>query len=238
MATLTMTEHARGATLTMAILTMAILTIDILTVTVLTGYILIMTEHARGTTTTLTPAACTSHRMPLYASLSTLGRARRRSISRSAGTPPASDTWAGCSRCAPPRCPDPYLPSGPVPCTLRPAAFWPAPRTACHCMPPVRLSAGRVGVQSAAKLGHLQRHLHAHHVWRALLPACSLIHSCTVGPCPARCVQPGPTWSPPASRLPARTSHRMSLYAPLSTLVSARRRSISRSAGTPPASQK
>eukprot|EP00964_Phaeocystis_antarctica_P041071 scaffold23483_cov58-Phaeocystis_antarctica.AAC.1 len=37
-------------------------------------------------------------------------------------------------------------------------------------MPSSRLSAGRVGVQPAAELRHLQRHDHAHHVRCALLP--------------------------------------------------------------------
>eukprot|EP00964_Phaeocystis_antarctica_P069245 scaffold42036_cov45-Phaeocystis_antarctica.AAC.4 len=39
-----------------------------------------------------------------------------------------------------------------------------------HRMPCFRLSAGRVGVQPAAELRHLQRHKHAGHVLRALLP--------------------------------------------------------------------
>ena len=49
------------------------------------------------------------HRMPA----SRLGRARRRSISRSASTRPRSQTWKTCSLCAP-RVPCPYgLDSGP-----------------------------------------------------------------------------------------------------------------------------
>eukprot|EP00964_Phaeocystis_antarctica_P153110 scaffold121228_cov36-Phaeocystis_antarctica.AAC.1 len=40
-----------------------------------------------------------------------------------------------------------------------------------HRMPSFRISAVRVGVQSAAELRHLQRHKHAGHVLRALLPA-------------------------------------------------------------------
>eukprot|EP00964_Phaeocystis_antarctica_P006283 scaffold3424_cov51-Phaeocystis_antarctica.AAC.1 len=39
-------------------------------------------------------------------------------------------------------------------------------------MPFFRLSAVRVGVQSAAELRHLQGHGHERHVLRALLPAC------------------------------------------------------------------
>ena len=67
-------------------------------------------------------------------------------------------------------------------------------------MPSFRLSAGRVGIQPAAELRHLQRHEHAGHVCGVLLPVpCS---QPTVEPSPARCVHRG-RLPPPA--LPGRT---------------------------------
>ena len=68
-----------------------------------------------------------------------------------------------------------------------------------HRMPSFRLSAGRVSVQPAAELRHLQRHNHGLHVPGALLPV----------PCPQSAVEPSPLhpasapWSPAAFRLPA-----------------------------------
>eukprot|EP00964_Phaeocystis_antarctica_P079091 scaffold49241_cov81-Phaeocystis_antarctica.AAC.1 len=61
----------------------------------------------------------------------------------------------------------------------------PGPNLAPPRMPSFRLSAGRVGVQPAAELRHLQRHEHATHVPRALLPVCPA--SSAVEPSPARC---------------------------------------------------
>ena len=58
----------------------------------------------------------------------------------------------------------------------------PGPQPASHRMPSSRLSAGRVGVQPAAELRHLQRHNHELHVLRALLPA----------PCPISAVELSP----------------------------------------------
>eukprot|EP00964_Phaeocystis_antarctica_P047610 scaffold27545_cov52-Phaeocystis_antarctica.AAC.2 len=95
------------------------------------------------------------------------------------------------------------------------------PRTA-HRMPSVRLSAGRVGVQPAAGLRHLQRHDHGPDVPGVLLPV----------PCSRNCSRAlsrtlrAPR-SPDDSRLPA-TAPRPASYALLSTLGRARRRSTSR----------
>ena len=91
-----------------------------------------------------------------------------------------------------------------------------------HRMPSVRLSAARVVVQPTAELRHLQRHDHALHVQRALLPvACS---QSAVKPCPARRVDRGRP-PPPASwySAPRTTPHAL-----CSTLGSARRCSTGR----------
>eukprot|EP00964_Phaeocystis_antarctica_P085851 scaffold54296_cov36-Phaeocystis_antarctica.AAC.3 len=88
-------------------------------------------------------------------------------------------------------------------------------------MPPFRHSAGRVGVQPAAELRHLQQHGHVPDVLRALLPVpCP---QSAVEPSPARCVPRG-CLLPPASQ-PAR---RPAPNALLSSLGSPRRRSTSR----------
>jgi len=76
-----------------------------------------------------------------YAPLSTLGRTRMRSISRSASISPASQTLATCSGCAAPRCPDPicsvrHIACAAVTCRLPP----PAPHLAPHRMLSFRLS--------------------------------------------------------------------------------------------------
>eukprot|EP00964_Phaeocystis_antarctica_P047523 scaffold27491_cov49-Phaeocystis_antarctica.AAC.3 len=88
-----------------------------------------------------------------------------------------------------------------------------------HRMPSVRLSAGRVGVQPAAELRHLQRHDHALHVPRAPV----LCSQSADEPSPARCVHRGRP-PPPASK----PAPRPAPHAPLSTLGRARRRSTSR----------
>ena len=106
--------------------------------------------------------------------------------------------------------PCPRICSRALSCTLRaprsPAASRLPTRTlAPHRMPSVRLSAGRVSVQPAAELRHLQRHGHALHVLRALLPVpCSPICSRAL-PC-TRCVHTAIARRPPA--LPGRTSYR------------------------------
>eukprot|EP00964_Phaeocystis_antarctica_P032960 scaffold18676_cov52-Phaeocystis_antarctica.AAC.3 len=99
-------------------------------------------------------------------------------------------------------CPAPNLQSRALPCTLlaprSPAASRLPTRTlAPHRMCPPFDSAGRVGVQPAAELRHLQRHDHGPHVQRALLPV----------PCPETAVEPSPARClcrgrppPPASR--------------------------------------
>eukprot|EP00964_Phaeocystis_antarctica_P010220 scaffold5611_cov48-Phaeocystis_antarctica.AAC.2 len=88
-------------------------------------------------------------------------------------------------------------------------------------MPPLRLSAGRAGVQPAAELRHLQRHNHALNVHGALLPVpCP---ESAVEPCPAPCLHRGRP-PPPASRYSA---PRTTPHALLLTLGRARR-SISR----------
>eukprot|EP00964_Phaeocystis_antarctica_P012054 scaffold6644_cov62-Phaeocystis_antarctica.AAC.1 len=88
-------------------------------------------------------------------------------------------------------------------------------------MPSVRHSAGRVGVQPAAELRHLQRHGHGLDVLRALLPV----------PCPQSAVEPCPTRCVPCGRPPppaSRPAPRPAPYAVLSALGSPRRRSTSR----------
>eukprot|EP00964_Phaeocystis_antarctica_P112616 scaffold76745_cov60-Phaeocystis_antarctica.AAC.1 len=86
------------------------------------------------------------------------------------GIPPASRTCTRCSGCAPRLfCPH----SAVEPSTARWTRRRPRllSRTlAPHRMPCFRLSAGRVGVQPAAELRHLQRHEHGLHVRGALLP--------------------------------------------------------------------
>eukprot|EP00964_Phaeocystis_antarctica_P032959 scaffold18676_cov52-Phaeocystis_antarctica.AAC.2 len=88
-------------------------------------------------------------------------------------------------------CPAPNLQSSPP---LRPACTAVArrlppqgPHLAPHRVPSVRLSAGRVGVQPAAELRHLQRHEHAPDVLRALLLVPCPI-SAVEPPAPARCL--------------------------------------------------
>merc|ERR1712127_536330 len=78
-----------------------------------------------------------------------------------------------CSR-AP--CPARCLHRGRPP-PLPPADPYTSPRRTC---PSFRLLAGAVGVQPAAELRHLQRHIHERHVLRALLPV----------PCPQSAVEP------------------------------------------------
>eukprot|EP00964_Phaeocystis_antarctica_P080568 scaffold50330_cov55-Phaeocystis_antarctica.AAC.2 len=124
-------------------------------------------------------------------------------------------------------CPAPNLQSSPplhAACTVV-ARHLPPPGTLHlfpHRMPSVRLWAVRVGVQPAAELQHLQRHNHAGHVLRALLPLpCS---QSAVEPSPARCLHRGRS-PPPASRYSAPLT---APYALRSTLGSSRRRSTSR----------
>eukprot|EP00964_Phaeocystis_antarctica_P047522 scaffold27491_cov49-Phaeocystis_antarctica.AAC.2 len=83
-------------------------------------------------------------------------------------------------------CPAPYLQSSPplhAACTVVARRLPPpSPHVVPHRMPSFRLSAGRVGVQPAAELRHLQRHKHVRHVPGALLPV----------PCPISAVEPSP----------------------------------------------
>ena len=67
----------------------------------------------------------------------------------------------------------------PLPSVSRPAPR-PAPRPASYAS--FRLSAGRIGVQPATELRHVQRQIHEQHVPRALFP----------GPCPQSAVEPSP----------------------------------------------
>ena len=114
---------------------------------------------------------------------------------------------------------------------LPPAHALPPPtHTSPRIIRPAFDSAARVGVQPAAELRHLQRHGHVLHVLRAHLPVpCP---QSAVEPSTARCVRHGRPL-PPASR----AARRPAPYALLSTLGSSRRRSTSRLASTPPASQ-
>ena len=81
-------------------------------------------------------------------------------------------------------CPAPNLQSSPplhAACTAIARCLpLPGPKLAQHRMPSLRISAVGVGVQPAAELQHLQRHGHAPHVLRALLPV----------PCPQPAVEP------------------------------------------------
>eukprot|EP00964_Phaeocystis_antarctica_P100068 scaffold65777_cov53-Phaeocystis_antarctica.AAC.1 len=69
----------------------------------------------------------------------------------------------------------------PPKCTSRPTPFVSRiaiccrPHLAPHRMPSVRLSAGRVGVQPAAELRHLQRHEHERHSSPPLHAACAAV---------------------------------------------------------------
>ena len=125
-------------------------------------------------------------------------------------------------------CPAPNLQTSPPvhdACTATARRVLPplGPYFAPHRMPSVRLSAVRVGVQPAAELRHLQRHNHALHVQRALLPVA----------CPQSAVEPSPvhaeraTRSPAASRLPVRIP-RPASYTLFSGLGRTRWRSTSR----------
>ena len=110
--------------------------------------------------------------------------------------------------------PAPSLQSSPplhAACTAVGRHLWRAPglHLASHHMPFSRLWAGRVGVQPAAELRHLQRHNHVRHVLRALLPVpCP---QSAVEPSPARCVRRGRP--PPAAPRPAYLApHRMPFF--------------------------
>eukprot|EP00964_Phaeocystis_antarctica_P049665 scaffold28787_cov67-Phaeocystis_antarctica.AAC.2 len=112
-------------------------------------------------------------------------------------------------------CPAPQSAAAPSPaCCVRhgrppPAAPRPV-HLAPHRMPYFRLSAGRVGVQPATELRHLQRHRHVRHVLRALLSPCPAPPS-AAAPSPARCVRRGRP--PPAAPRPAyRAPHRMPFF--------------------------
>eukprot|EP00964_Phaeocystis_antarctica_P028545 scaffold16104_cov47-Phaeocystis_antarctica.AAC.4 len=90
------------------------------------------------------------------------------------------------------------------PCTLRAP---PGSHLAPHRMPSVPLSAVRVGVQPAAELRHLQRHIHVGHALRALLPVPSCPESADE-PSSARCVhrrRPPPFLPPGPNLAPHRT---------------------------------
>eukprot|EP00964_Phaeocystis_antarctica_P128453 scaffold92250_cov61-Phaeocystis_antarctica.AAC.6 len=79
---------------------------------------------------------------------------------------------------------------------LRATLYRPPARIISCTMCPPFVSAGRVGIQPAAELRHLQRHRHVWHVLRALLPLpCS---QSAVEPSPARRVHRGRP-PPPAS---------------------------------------
>ena len=94
-----------------------------------------------------------------------------------------------------------------------------SPQLAPHQMPSFQLWAGRVGVQPAAELRHVQRHRHEKHVQRALraYSARTLYPKSATEPSPAH-------RTPRRPRLPALSSPR--IICPL--FGSARRRSISR----------
>eukprot|EP00964_Phaeocystis_antarctica_P008224 scaffold4429_cov36-Phaeocystis_antarctica.AAC.2 len=79
-----------------------------------------------------------------------------------------------------------------------------------HRMPFFRLSAGRVGVQPAAELRHLQRHGHALHVRRARSYPMPCPQS-AVEPFSARCLRRG-RLPPPACRPAFLAPHRMPFF--------------------------
>eukprot|EP00964_Phaeocystis_antarctica_P069243 scaffold42036_cov45-Phaeocystis_antarctica.AAC.2 len=101
-------------------------------------------------------------------------------------------------------CPAPILQSSPplhAACTAAARRLPPpGPHTfPLHRMPSVRLSAVHAGVQPAAELRHLQRHEHAIHVLRALLPLpCpqSAVESSPAPPFSAICRPPSPQLAP------------------------------------------
>eukprot|EP00964_Phaeocystis_antarctica_P006284 scaffold3424_cov51-Phaeocystis_antarctica.AAC.2 len=77
-------------------------------------------------------------------------------------------------------------------------------------MPFFRLSAGRVDVQPAAELRHLQRHGHGRYVFRALLRRVPCPQP-AVAPSPARCVRRGRP--PPAAPRPVYLAlHRLPFF--------------------------
>ena len=182
------------------------------------------------------------HRVPC---LRPLGRTRRPSTSRSAGTPPASRDmrYMFYVRCLPAPCaPQPALshaPSPPACCARTTTARRvppPSPQPAPHRVPRLRPLGRTRGLQPAAQLGHLPRHEHVR--------AC---FTCAASPRPAPpnllChTRPSPCMlrahhnrSPrAASHSPQPAPHRVPRLRPLG---STRRPSTSRSAGTPPASR-
>eukprot|EP00964_Phaeocystis_antarctica_P102341 scaffold67699_cov63-Phaeocystis_antarctica.AAC.1 len=116
-------------------------------------------------------------------------------------------------------CPAPNLQSSPplhAACTAVARRLPPpGPHVVPHRMPSFRLSAVRVGVQPAAELRHLQRHNHARHVLRALLP----VH------CPEYAVEPSPSrWT----AVCAGPHPHPAPHTPLSSLGRTRWRSTSR----------
>jgi len=169
-----------------------------------------------------------------------------------------------CFTCAAPHAPPPicsHVPS-PLHAACRPrslAASLPPPglQPAPHRVPCLRPSAARVQVQPAAELGHLPRHGHELHVFRALLFPPPSRPPSVVPPSPARPALRAPALppssaaepavaalslhtactprSPAASRLPARAA-RPAPHALLATLGRTRTSSTRRCAGTPPAS--
>eukprot|EP00964_Phaeocystis_antarctica_P130692 scaffold94562_cov58-Phaeocystis_antarctica.AAC.9 len=118
--------------------------------------------------------------------------------------------------------------------TLPPANALPPPaHTSLRIVRPPFDSAGRVGLQPAAELRHVQRHNHAPHV-RGALRACPSPPAFTAGPSRRACrscAAAGPR--PPAALGPELAPHRT----PSFRLGRLRRCSTSRSASTRPASR-
>ena len=146
-----------------------------------------------------------------------LGRARlarlsKRSTSRSASTRPRSQTWATCSTCVlrVPWTPTALSRALPVRADCVAAihsALTPVPGPhSSHAACPPFDSAGRVCVQPAAQLRHVQGHEHGRHV-RSALRACPGPHSLESGPPRARRLRrrhPAPSRS---RAVPLPTSH-------------------------------
>ena len=122
-------------------------------------------------------------------------------------------------------CPAPNLQSSPrlhAACTAVARRPPDPPHLAPHRMPSFRPSAGRVGVQPAAELRHLQRHDHGLHVLRALLPVPCPQTASRALPCTLLAPRLSTACCPPTRTL------RLAPHTLVSTLGSARRRSTSR----------
>ena len=167
--------------------------------------------HCVVTRCLLPPGSHLSHRMPLYAPFDSRQYARAFNKPLSFTTTSRVTSMRSMFDVRSARaCSLTHICSRVLPCMLRPCAAWlpAASRLPAriwhrrHRIPPLRLSAGSVGVQSAAattELGHLQRERHVRHVHRALRPCpYPYLHSRALYPAPCAYHDRLP---PPASRM-------------------------------------